>query len=349
VAETAPASLPRPLWRRLLRPAIVIAALAVVFGWLLPRVIDYQQVWSAVTELDAWQAPVLLLLGLARIPTEALMYRAFLPGLSLWRGTEAYLSSNLAGQVLPPPAASVVQFGYFRGDGYAPDIAGLAAFGSFLFPMVGRFLLPFVALVLVLVGGEISRPILIAGAISLALAAACGVAGYFLLRGEGSARWLGSRLQRPLSWILVKVKRGPVEDGAERAAQLRASTLFVLRRGWAVGSIGVAVNLLVTFLILLAALRFVGVPGSELSAVDAFAAFAIAFWAGAVLPITGSGLGVVDAVLIAVLVETSSGSDDALVAAALLWRVFYSIISLPLGAITLSRFRSAESELREAG
>ena len=37
----------------------------------------------------------------------------------------------------------------------------------------------------------------------------------------------------------------------------------------------------------------------------------------------------------------SPASDDALVAAALLWRVFYSIVPLPFGAITLSRFRKA--------
>jgi hypothetical protein len=50
-----------------------------------------------------------------------------------------------------------------------------------------------------------------------------------------------------------------------------------------------------------ALIRFVGVSSAELSAPDAFAAFAIAFWAGAVVPITGSGLGVVDGVLIAML------------------------------------------------
>lgn len=37
----------------------------------------------------------------------------------------------------------------------------------------------------------------------------------------------------------------------------------------------------------LASLRFVGVSSAELSAPDAFAAYAIAFWAGAVFPITG--------------------------------------------------------------
>lgn len=110
-------------------------------------------------------------------------------------------------------------------------------------------------------------------------------------------------------------------------------------RAGALGSIGVAANLFLTYLILLAALRFVGVSSAELSAPDAFAAFAIAFWAGTVLPITGSGLGVVDTVLIAMLIELSGASGDALVAAALLWRVFYSVPPLPLGAITLSCFR----------
>ena len=41
------------------------------------------------------------------------------------------------------------------------------------------------------------------------------------------------------------------------------------------------------------------------------------------------------------LIESSTASDDALVAAALLWRVFYSVAILPLGAITFARFRSA--------
>jgi uncharacterized membrane protein YbhN (UPF0104 family) len=203
---------------------------------------------------------------------------------------------------------------------------------------------PFIALVLVLVTGEINDSILLAGGISLAVTAGAGIAGYYFLREERSARWLGAKAQRPLTWVLVKLKRDPIENGAESAARFRASTLAILREGWVLGSIGVAANLVLTYLILLAALRFVGVSGSELSAVAAFAAFAVAFWAGAVFPITGSGLGVVDAVLVAMLIELGSASDDALVAAALLWRVFYSVIPLPLGAITLSRFRKANPE-----
>ncbi len=339
---TPPAVAVRSPLRRVLRPALGLVALALVFGWLLPQFIDYQEVWEALAELDGREVAVLLGLGLARVPTEALMYRAFLPGLGLWRGSEAYLSSNLAGQLLPPPSASVVQYGYFRGGGYDTDAAGLAAAGSFLFPMIGRFVLPCVALVLVILTGEADGSILLAGALSVVITVVAGIVGYFFLRTEASARWLGVKAQRPLSWLVVKLKRDPIEDAGEKAAELRARALVILREGWALGSIGVAANLCLTYLILLAALRFVGVSGAELSAVDAFAAFAIAFWAGAVFPITGSGLGVVDAVLIAMLIESSSASDDALLAAALLWRVFYSVITLPLGAITLSRFRKAD-------
>jgi uncharacterized membrane protein YbhN (UPF0104 family) len=345
VKDTSPALVPRPLWRRLLKPVVVGAALLAVFGWLLPQFIDYQEVWEALAELDAWEVLVLLGLGLARVPTEALMYRAFLPRLGLWRGSEAYLSSNFAGQLLPPPSASVVQYGYFRGGGYAPEAAGLAALGSFIFPTIGRFLLPLLALALLVVTGEVSGAILVAGALSLAITAVAAVAGYYFLRSERSAGWIGAKLERPLSWILVRVKRDPVEDGATKAAELRAHALAVLREGWALGSVGVAANLFLTYLILLAALRFVGVSASDLSAVEAFAAFAVAFWAGAVLPITGSGLGVVDAVLIAMLIELGGASDDALLAAALLWRVFYSVITLPLGAITLSRVRNANPDV----
>ncbi len=278
-----------PLRRRLLRPMLVVVGLVVVFAWVLPQFIDYDDVWSALKQLDGWELAALVLLALARVPTEALMYRAFPPGLRLTRGSEAYLSSNLAGQLLPPPSASLIQYGYFRG-GYEADDAEIAAFGSFVFPTLGRFLLPLIALLVLLVTGDADGTILLAGALSLAITGAACVAGWLFLRRESTARRIGAKAQRPLSWILVKLKREPVADSAGQAS---------------------------------------------------------AVWAGAVIPITGSGLGVVDAVLMTMLIESSSASDDTLVAAALLWRVFYSVAILPLGAITLGRFRSAGAEGRK--
>ena len=52
----------------MLKPVIVVAALVIVFGWLLPRFIDYEQVWEALTQLDAWELVILLGLGLVAFP-----------------------------------------------------------------------------------------------------------------------------------------------------------------------------------------------------------------------------------------------------------------------------------------
>jgi uncharacterized membrane protein YbhN (UPF0104 family) len=149
--------------------------------------------------------------------------------------------------------------------------------------------------------------------------------------------------------MLVKLKREPIGNAGGKAVELRPERSPSYARGGGWASIGVVGDLFLTYLILLTALRFVGVPAAELSAPEAFVAFAVGFWAGAVFPITGSGLGVVDAVLIAMLIELVSASDDALVAAALLWRVFYSVITLPLGAITLARFRKPNPDALRRG
>ena len=114
VTGAASDSAGKAAWRRLVKPAVLAAALLFAFGWLLPRYGDYDEVWAAVTELDGWEVLVLTGLALARVPTEALMYRAFLPGLSVRHGSAAFQSSNFAGQLLPPLGASVVQYGYFR-------------------------------------------------------------------------------------------------------------------------------------------------------------------------------------------------------------------------------------------
>ena len=215
------------------------------------------------------------------------MYRAFLPGRRLWRGTEAYLSSNLAGQISRPPPRASSSTATSAAAATQPDHAGLAALGSFLFPTIGRLLLPVDALVAAARHRRSQRHDPVGGRISLLVTVVAGIAGYYFLRGERSARWLGAKLQRPPSWTLVKAKRDPIRRRRARAAQLRTNTLAVRTRdgSWDQSGRGQPA---VTYLILLAALRFVGVSGSELSAAEAFAAFAIAFWAGVVLPITGA-------------------------------------------------------------
>ena len=41
----------------------MVVALVVVFAWVLPQFIDYDDVWSALRQLDAWELVVLVALA----------------------------------------------------------------------------------------------------------------------------------------------------------------------------------------------------------------------------------------------------------------------------------------------
>jgi uncharacterized membrane protein YbhN (UPF0104 family) len=337
---------------RVVRWIVIAAVLVFVFGWLLPQFIDYELVWDAITGLTIQQLLVLLALTTLRVPTEAGIYRAMLPELGWRAGSEAYLSSNVAANVMPPPAPSVIQYAYFRADGSDAQSSLTAAVGSFVFPQGGRILLPPVAFVVLLAVGGVDTEALVITGVSLAIVAVIAVLIWLIGRSETSARWVGRHLGRFVSWVMRKLEKDPVGDLGDRVVDFRDNAYAVVRERWLYGSVSVALNLGITFLILVASLRFVGVEQSDLGLAPIFAAFAVSFFAGVVIPLTGSGLGVVDVVMISALQASVSGNVDVnvIVAAVVLWRVFYSLLAFFPGALTLSRFAKTHGDLlREAG
>ena len=171
-------------------------------------------------------------------------------------------------------------------------------------------------------------------------------------RSESSARWVGRQLGRLVSWVMVKLHKEATGDLGDEVVGFRDNAYAVVRQRWRYGATVVALNLGITYLILVASLRFVGVGSADLGLAPIFAAFAVSFFAGVVIPITGSGLGIVDVVMISALQSSVAGDVDVnvIVAAVVLWRVFYSLLAFFPGAITLRRFAKTHGDLlREAG
>jgi uncharacterized membrane protein YbhN (UPF0104 family) len=50
----------KPLWKRLLKPVLWVAVLAFVFGYFLPQIISYEDIWQAIKGLSWWQLAILL-------------------------------------------------------------------------------------------------------------------------------------------------------------------------------------------------------------------------------------------------------------------------------------------------
>jgi uncharacterized protein (TIRG00374 family) len=169
------------------------------------------------------------------------------------------------------------------------------------------------------------------------LVGAIGLLG-LVLSSEGAARragdWLGamvSRLARPF-------KRGPFRSWGDGLVSFRAQSLDLLRRRWLLITLASVLSHLSLFALLLASLRFMGVPSEAVSGIEALAVFAVVRLFTAV-PITPGNLGVVEVGLSAGLVV--AGGDESLVlAAVLVYRALSYLLQVPLGLVGYGIWRS---------
>jgi uncharacterized protein (TIRG00374 family) len=132
-------------------------------------------------------------------------------------------------------------------------------------------------------------------------------------------------------------KRDPVTWGGEGLARFRASALGLLRRRWHVLTAATLVGHLTVFLLLLVCLRAVGISASEISWIQAFAAWSLIRILGA-LPITPGGVGIVEVGLSGALVAFGASNADA-VAATLLYRALTVLPTLGLGMFAAATWR----------
>ncbi|HET9555861.1 MAG TPA: YbhN family protein, partial [Actinomycetota bacterium] len=124
------------------------------------------------------------------------------------------------------------------------------------------------------------------------------------------------------------------------AVAFRAQAITLLRDRWHWLTLTTLTSHLSLFLVLLLALRHVGVSESEVSWVEALAAFALVRLLSA-FPVTPGGLGVVELGLAAALV-LAGGQEAEVVAAVLVFRVLTFLLPIPIGAFTWWLWRRGE-------
>ena len=126
---------------------------------------------------------------------------------------------------------------------------------------------------------------------------------------------------------------GEAEAEPHWSGRRRAPAYAVVRQRWPIGLLAVSLNLGLTYVLLVVSLRSVGIAASEIGPAVTFASFAVAFFAGVVIAITGSGLGVVDVVLVSALSASAMGGVDVnvIVAAVVIWRLFYGLLAFLRG------------------
>jgi uncharacterized protein (TIRG00374 family) len=326
--------------KRLLGGAATIAIVVAVFVFLLPRIADYREVLDVVRGLG-WQDWLLLagatLLNLSTFPPP---WMAALPGLGYRQGM-AMTQASTALAIVSPAGAAVGMAGSYsmlRSWGFARGPVGLAVAVTGIWNQFANLAFPVVALALLTAVDE-DHPALRTAALIGSIVLIVAIAGFTL--GLWRAAWaqsIGDLAARLVSSSRRLVRRGPVSWGGDGFVRFRSQALGLLRRRWHVITLGTLAGHLTVFVLLVVCLRVLGVTGSEVSAVEAFAAWALVRIIGA-LPLTPAGVGFIEIGLSGALVAFGAPNAEA-VAATLLYRALTVLPTLVLGLAAAATWRT---------
>jgi putative heme transporter len=320
--------------RQVIRSALSIALVVAIFFGVLPRVADFSEVWEHIDDMTLLEVGSLLLFAVWNLLTYTFVLMAVLPGLTAGQGVVVSQSSTAIANTVPAGAGFGigVSWAMYSSWGFGRSAITLAVLLSGIWAIFIKLGLPVVALAFVVLGSGASGSDVVAALAGLATLAFSILVFALVLRSEHMARRLGDAAGRALSRVRRLVRKPPVTGLGDATVEFRDSTVGLLRRRWVPLTLATVVSHVSLFVVLLLAMRHVGVSEDEVNWAEVLAAFAFVRLISA-LPLTPGGLGVVELGLTAGL-AASGGDREQVVAAILVFRGLTYLLPIPLGALT---------------
>jgi uncharacterized membrane protein YbhN (UPF0104 family) len=304
-----------------------------IFGFLFPKVANYREAWDTIAAMTWLELATLGLVAAWNLASYWPVLMAVQPGLRLPEAAVSNLASTAVANTLPGGAALGigVTATMQRSWGIPVSEMALASVVSGIWNNYLKLGLPVVALALLAVTGDVGPGLAAAALVGVLVLLVAVVAFALLVRSERLAARMGLLAQRVASAVLGVFGRGPVRGWDDDARRFRAHVSGLLVHRWARITSSTVVSHLSLFLVLLVALRNVGVSEDEVSWAAVLAAFAFIRLLSAV-PVTPGGLGVVELGLTAALGSgLPEGTKSQVAAAVLLFRALTWFAPIPLG------------------
>lgn len=318
-----------------------IVVVSVTFFVILPRVVDFDEVWSVLADLTWLEGVTLGVAAAWNLVTYWLLMMATLPRLSFGQAIVVTETSTAISNVLPggPAFGMGLTYSMYSSWGFDRNSVAIAIGVSGIADLFAKLAMPALALIFIVLY-EDSSP----GLITAALAGTLVLVGFIVvlwmtLSSDRSAHRVGERLALIASPLLKLRGRSAMNWGATFAG-FRKQTITLLReRGWVMFGASMMSHISL-FIVLLLALRHVGVSGQQVGWAEALGAFAFVRFLTA-LPLTPGGLGVIELGLSAALVY-AGGPRAEVVAAVLVFRALTYLVQIPFGAITYLYWRHSK-------
>lgn len=329
------------VWKRVLQAAFSLVIVVGIFVGVMPLIADYGDVFDTIKAMTGLEMGSLVVFGLWNLATYWFVLTAALPGLRLREAAVVNQASTAVSNTLP--AGGVIGVGVsismLTSWGFTIGSIGRSAVVTGIWNNFVKLGMPVLALSLLALEGEITPTRVVAAAIGIAVLVGAVVVFAMLLRSDRLARALGRGLGRVVDWFRRLLHKGEVGGWDERSSAFRTDTIGLLRHRWIRLTVATLVSHISLFLVLLVAIRHVGVSQSELSWIAVLAAFSFVRLISA-LPLTPGGVGVVELGYAAVM---TIGLDDItsakVVAAILVFRAVTYLLPIPLGLISYVTWR----------
>jgi uncharacterized protein (TIRG00374 family) len=316
---------------RLVVQGLLSLLLVVAIFYFLRRKIDPAQTWAAITAMTWPELATLGLLAIWNLCTYAFVWMSVTPGLGFWRAMVMTQATTAVANTVPGGSAIGIGMTYsmLGSWGYSRSRATTAVLVSGAWNSFIKLGMPVLALALVAFQGGASGRRVVAAVAGIAGLVAAIVVFALLLRSEEQARRLGLLAGRVASRLLGWVRRPPVAGWELATVKFRARTIGLVEGRWRSITVWSLVSHLSLYVVLLVALRDVGVSDAEVSWAEVLAVFAFARLATAI-PLTPGGLGFVEGVLVTGLVG-AGGDPDQVAAAVVVYRALTWALPILVG------------------
>lgn len=333
--------------KRALEVAVSIAVVAVTFFVILPRVVDFNEVYSVLTHMTWLEGVTLGIAAAWNVVTYWLLMMSTLPGLSIGQAMVVTETSTAISNVLPggPALGMGLTYSMYSSWGFDRRSVAIAIGVSGFADLFAKLAMPAAALVFIAAYGDSSPGLITAALIGVLVLGGLIAIVWMTLSSDRSARRVGETLARAAGPVLRLRGRSPGNLGATFVAFRERTIALIRQRGW--GVIGASLLSHVSlFMVLLLALRHIGVSREQVGWAEALGAFAFVRFLTA-FPITPGGLGVIELGLTAALAY-AGGPRAEVVAAVLVFRALTYLVQIPFGAITYLYWRHS-TRWRPAG
>jgi putative heme transporter len=341
------AARPRSRARLAVQVGMSLVLVVALFYYLL-KGIDLGQVWAEIRAMTWLELTTLGLLAIWNLCTYAFVWMAVTPTPRLSFGHAMVMTQSATAVTNTVPAVGPaigigMTYTMLGSWGYSRSKTSTAVLVSGVWNSFIKLGLPVLALALVLLQGGAGGGRVTAAVAGIAALVVAIVVFVLLLRSEEMARRFGLLAGRVASRLLRLVGRPPVAGWELATTKFRARTRDLLERGWVPITVASLVSHLSLYLVLLVALRDVGVSDAEVSWAQVLATFAVARLI-TIVPVTPGALGTVELILIAGLVA-AGGDREQVTAAVLVYRALTWGLQIPVGVVCYLWWRRSQLRL----